>query len=102
MAGFDGSSLEVRDAYGEIGDTASDGWRDIREADGAFDTIDAVRETGAQLIVEAAEAAVSIPTAQVLGDAEAVVDIADAVLPGDGIPFVDLNLPEKPGWWPGG
>ncbi len=102
VAGFNGLSLEAREAYGEIGDAASDGWRDIREADGAFETIDEVRETGGQIIAEAAEAAVSVPTAQVLGDAEAVIDIADAVLPGDGVPFVDLNLPEKPGWWPGG
>ncbi len=85
IAGLNGSSLEAREAYGEIGDAASDGWRDIREADGVLDTIDEVRETGGQLLVEGAEAAVSIPAAQVLGDAEAVVNIADAVLPGDGI-----------------
>ncbi len=102
VAGLNGATLEVRESYGEVGGAVSEGWNEIRDADGVLATGAEVVEAGADLAGEVVEAGVSVPAAQLLGDAEAVADIADAVLPGDGIPFVDLGLPEKPGWWPGG
>lgn len=102
IAGLNSSTLELRESYGEVGGAVSGGWNEIREADGAAATSVEVLEAGGDVVGEVLEAGVSVPAAQILGDAESVVEIADLAIPGDGIPFVDLNLPDKPGWWPGG
>ncbi len=101
IAGLNSSTLELRESYGEIGGAVSDGWNEIGDAEGVVGTSVEVLEAGADVVGEVLEAGVSIPAGQALGEAEAWVNVADAVIPGDGVPFVDLNLPEKPGWWPG-
>lgn len=55
-----------------------------------------------ELSGETLEAGVSVIGGTASGTVEVAVNDIDALVPGDGIPFVDLNLPEAPGWWPGG
>ena len=101
LEGFNDAASELHEGYGEIDSEFSEGNREIREAEGFFGTTYEVGEATAEVTVEAGEAIISTGGGYVTGTAEAGVGIADWVVPGDGVPFVDLNLPEAPNWWPG-
>ena len=95
------AAIETREAYGEIGDELDEGAREFMDADDPFEALWETGEAVFEVNREVTEAGVAIPAAVVVGNAEAQIGMLDAVVPGDGIPFVDLDLPEAPGWWPG-
>jgi hypothetical protein len=101
LEGVNDAASELHEGYGEIGAEFSEASREISEADNVFTGAYEVGEAGVEIVAEIGETAISTGGGLVTGTAEAGVGIADWVVPGDGIPFVDLNLPEAPGWWPG-
>jgi len=101
LEGINAASLEIREGYREIGDAAREGWNEIRATNNPLTATLETAEALEEIALEAGEAAVSTAAGLVTGTMEASVGIADAIVPGDGIPFVDLDLPAAPGWWPG-
>ena len=101
MEGINDVASELHEGYGEIGSEFSEAREEIANSGNVFSGVYEVGEAGAEIGLEVAEAGLSTVGGLATGTAEAAVGVADWALPGDGIPGVDLNLPEAPGWWPG-
>ena len=99
--GINDAAVEFREGVEEVAAEFTEASEEIANAGNPARVVYEVGEAAAEVLWQTGEGSVSTVGVAVTGTAEAAVGIADWVAPGDGIPFVDLNLPEAPGWWPG-